>query len=67
MTSKEKLAKKLIEELQIKRGWSYVKAATEIDISISHFRKIISCEVSVKLDTLDKIASALGCEANELI
>lgn len=51
------------------KGWTQVKLAMESNISVDYLKKIeikSGCEKQFSLDTIQKIAKALGIDAKEL-
>ena len=51
------------------KGWTQVKLAMERNISVDYLKKIETksgCEKQFSLDTIQKIAKALGIDAKEL-
>lgn len=51
------------------KGWTQVKLAMESNISVDYLKKIETksgCEKQFSLDTIQKIAKALGIDAKEL-
>ena len=51
------------------KGWTQVKLAMESNISVDYLKKIETksgCEKQFSLDTIQKIANALGVEAKDL-
>ena len=51
------------------KGWTQVKLAMESNISVDYLKKIETksgCEKQFSLDTIQKIAKALGIDVKEL-
>ena len=51
------------------KGWTQVKLAMESNISVDYLKKIETksgCDKQFSLDTVQKIAKALGIDAKEL-
>ena len=51
------------------KGWTQVKLAMESNISVDYLKKIETksgCEKQFSLDTVQKVAKALGIDAKEL-
>lgn len=56
-----------VRRIRIAKQLTQEAAAGEAGLAVRHFRKIESAEVNVTLDTLVKVAAALGVDVAELL
>mgnify|MGYP003471838059 FL=1 len=55
-----------VKELRAKRGWSQDELAAQSGLHRSYVGIIERCEKSATLDTVERIAKALGVDVGEL-
>lgn len=66
MKARKIIAKNIMEYI-VEKDYSVSRAALEFGIAQSHMRAILKGDVAVQVDTLEKIAEIIGCEAWELL